>query len=105
MCPYVVRVKLLIYVWKVKKIIYSFVGHNVWHSLCWFVWVPVGHSLCLFWRETHTNGLSARLEVDEGRKVRERPEEGSQQKVRGEDNQEMKAGQSREKNWIQKDDC
>ena len=43
-----------------------------------FVLAPLRRSLCLFLRETHTKGMRARsparLEVEEGRKVREKTE-------------------------------
>ena len=47
------------------------VRHDVGHSLCWCVWVPVRWSLCLFWRETHTKsrgeeGPREAREIEEG---------------------------------------
>ena len=49
--------------------------HDIGHSLCGCVWVPVRGSLCLFWRENHTKGLCARYptkpEKEEGRKFSE----------------------------------
>ena len=46
-----------------------------------FVLAPLGRSLSLFWRETHTKGLrtrsSARPEVEEGNKVRGKTERAS----------------------------
>ena len=61
---------------------------------CDTIWVyaPGRRSLCVFWRETQTKGLSSRSpirpEVDEEREIRERregqltkePREGSQQR-------------------------
>ena len=78
--------------------------HYAWHLfLC--VWVPLRESLCLFWCETNTKGLRMRSPTRLEGWRKEGLTEDSQQKVSGEDSQEMKAGQRREKNRSQKDDC
>ena len=85
--------------------------------LCWVcVCAPVRRSLCLFWRETQTKGLSsrspARPEVDEERKVPKRTEgvdkgrrreavDNSQQKETGKDGSKAEKGINRS----QKGDC
>ena len=52
------------------------VWHDVGHSLCRCVWVPVRGFLGLFWRETHTKGLRVRSPTrpgeDEGKRVPEK---------------------------------
>ena len=48
---------------------------------CMGVCLPVLEFLCLLWHETYTKSPSARSVRETGRKVREKREEGSQQKV------------------------
>ena len=56
--------------------------HYGYHP-CPFVLAPVGESLCLFWHETHTKGLSARPEGRSQRRQRESVDKGGQKRPIG----------------------
>ena len=64
--------------------------HDMWHSFLW-VWVQVRGSLCLFWRETPTNGLHARFPT--------RPEEGRRRQTTEESKRTGQSAGERESSW------